>query len=517
MNGAESLVQTLLNGGIDVCFSNPGTSEMHFVAALDSAPQMRCVLCLFEGVATGAADGYARMAGKPAATLLHLGPGLANGLANVHNAKKAGTPMVNVVGEHASYHIALDAPLTADIETTAQPYSHWIRTAISADTVAADGAAAIEAAWRPPGQIATLILPGDTAWNTAIAGVPATVAERQPPQLPAQENIDAARKALLSGERCLLLMSGSALSQSAQRNAARIAAKTNVDLLTATSNPRLERGAGCVSIARVPYPVDQAVERLKDYRYIILAAAKPPVGFFAYPDKPGRLWPEHCEFINLANIDEDAAGAIEWLCEAVDAAGEQPILVQTNTPPQPPAGALTGDSLATAVAALMPEGAIISDESVSLGRGFFSIINNTVPHSWLQIMGGAIGLGMPMATGAAVACPERRVISLQADGSAMYTVQALWTQAREQLDVTTVILANREYAILKHEMKNVGVGELGPKAQAMLELNHPELNWVALAQGMGVPAKRVTTADEFVQAFAESIASEGPYLIEAMV
>lgn len=515
MNGAESLVQTLLVGGVDVCFSNPGTSEMHFVAALDNAPQMRCVLCLFEGVATGAADGYARMAEKPAATLLHLGPGLANGLANVHNAKKAGTPMVNIVGEHASYHIAYDAPLTADIETTAAPYSHWIRTASSSRQLAADGADAIAAACQPPGQIATLILPGDVAWNEAVAKADVTL----PPAaaMPNDSKIEAARQALDSGERCLILMSGSQLDKQTQLNAAKIATKTNADLMTATSNPRLERGAGHVSLPRLPYPVDQACERLKDYKTIILVAAKPPVGFFAYPDKPSKLWSEACEFITLAQSNEDVAGAIAALCDAVSANTEQPMMVESHSPPDLPSGELNGDKVATVVAALMPEGAIISDESVSLGRGFFSIINNVVPHSWLQIMGGAIGLGMPMATGAAVACPDRRVISLQADGSGMYTVQALWTQAREQLNVTTVILANHEYAILKHEMKNVGVGELGPKAQAMLELNRPELDWVAIAKGMGVDAERVNSAEAFARAFAASIASPGPFLIEAVV
>jgi len=515
MNGAESLVQTLLAGEVEVCFSNPGTSEMHFVAALDQAPAMRCVLCLFEGVATGAADGYARMAGKPAATLLHLGPGLANGLANIHNAKKAGTPMVNIVGEHASYHIEYDAPLTADIETTAKPYSHWIRTAQSASTLAADGAAAVEAARKAPGQIATLILPGNAAWDSG--GEIATVSDAPTLELPSESSIQAARLALKSGERCPLLRSGTSLSKEGQLMAARIAAATGVDLLTATSNPKLERGAGCVQIARVPYPVDQACERLQHYRHIILVAAKPPVGFFAYPDKPSKLWPEHCEFVTLADRHQDTLGALEWLCDELGARDQKPVAVETYSPPDLPTGDLSGDKIARTVAALMPENSIISDESVSLGREFFSIINNVVPHTWLQIMGGAIGLGMPMATGAAVACPDRRVISLQADGSGMYTVQSLWTQAREQLNITTIILANNEYAILKAEMKNVGVGELGPKATAMLELNRPNLDWVSLARGMGVPAVRVDSAESFTRAFSNSLESSGPFLIEAVV
>ena len=167
MNGAESLVRTLVAGGVDVCFSNPGTSEMHFVAALDRVEGMRCVLGLFEGVVTGAADGYFRMKGTPASTLLHLGPGLANGLANLHNAKKANSGIVNIVGQHATHHIGYNAPLTSDIEGLARPMSAWVRTSPDAKSVSADGAAAIAAARSAPPQIATLILPADTAWNEA--------------------------------------------------------------------------------------------------------------------------------------------------------------------------------------------------------------------------------------------------------------------------------------------------------------------------------------------------------------
>jgi acetolactate synthase-1/2/3 large subunit len=517
MNGAQSLVKTLLAGDVDVCFANPGTSEMHFVAALDDAPDMRCVLCLFEGVATGAADGYARMIGKPAATLLHLGPGLANGLANIHNAKKARTPMVNIVGEHARYHIEYDAPLTADIEATAQPYSHWVRTAKGANTVAADGAAAIAAARRAPGQIATLILPGDTAWAEADVSEPTKLPKVEGARLPIESRIRDAHKVLTGDGPCLLLLTGSALTQTAQLAAARMATATGADLLTATSNSRLERGAGCVALDRVPYPVDEARACLAKYRHIILVCAKPPVAFFAYPDKPSLLAPDDCEFHILAEPDEDGEGALSWLAEELRATKVQPSLIETLSPPALPNGDLTADKIATAVASMLPENAIISDESVSVGRKFFSTIHDVPRHSWLQIMGGAIGLGMPLAAGAAVACPERKVISLQADGSAMYTVQALWTQAREQLDVTTIILSNRAYAILKGEMRNVGVGELGPKATAMLELNRPDLDWVAIANGMGVEASRATSAEAFSEQLARGLASPAPYLIEAVL
>ena len=513
MNGAESLVQTLLNGGVEVSFTNPGTSEMHFVAALDGAPAMRCVLCLFEGVATGAADGYARMADKPAATLLHLGPGLANGLANIHNAKRANSPMVNIIGDHASYHLRYDAPLTADIETTAKPYSHWIKRSLNSEMVAADGAAAIQAARSSPGRIATLILPGDTAWNAAQAAAEAPVI---PPPAPVPaEHIEAAATVLRSGEPCVLLLAGKALRERGLELAGQICAATGASMLAQTSNARLQRGAGRTPIERVPYPVPQALECLAGFRHAILIGAKEPIAFFAYPDRPSRLLPEDCQVHALAAPEQALEQALVDLAAALDAT--QPAPVFELAPPAVPQGALTPVNLALSVAALLPDNAIVADESVSTGRAFFQYIRDVPPHDWIQVTGGAIGNGPPLATGAAIACPERWVINLQADGSAMYTLQALWTQARERLKVITVILANNAYAILQGEMRNVGVGEFGPKAQSMLELNNPELDWVSLAQGMGVPGGRATTCEDFSRLFQQALAGDGPFLIEARI
>src|SRR5258708_912 len=368
MNGAESLARTLVAGGVNVCFTNPGTSEMHFVAALDKVDGIRCVLGLFEGVGTGAADGYWRMADKPAATLLHLGPGLGNGLANLHNARKASSGIVNIVGEHATYHIKHDAPLTSDIEGIARPVSAWVRTSPSARTVAADGAAAIAAARTAPGQIATLILPADTAWNEA---------DRVP-------------------------------------------------------------------IERLPYPVDQALAVLKDIRHLILVGAKAPVAFFAYPDKPSVLTPDGCQIHQLSSMAEDSIGALEALADAVGAKKNGEVVQQPGRPALP-TGALTPDTLPGALGALLPEGAIVSDESVTSGRGFFKATAGAPPHDWMNNMGGSIGLGRPLATGAPLACPDPKVVCLEGDGSGMDTLQALWTQAREGLDLTTVALANRTY------------------------------------------------------------------------
>ena len=515
MNGAESLVRTLVAGGIDVCFTNPGTSEMHFVAALDSVDGMRCVLGLFEGVVTAAADGYARMADKPASTLLHLGPGLANGLANLHNARRARTPIVNIVGDHATYHRQHDAPLTSDVEGVARPFSHWILTSPDSRSVARDGAAAIAAALTPPGRIATLILPADTAWNDAPDG-PASVPPIPARAAAAPDAIDAAARAIRSGEPAVLFIGDMALRERGLDLAGRIAAKTGVRLLAPTSNKRFERGAGRVAVDRLPYAVDRAVATLADVRHLILAGAAAPVAFFAYPGKPSLIAPPDCAVQTLARPEEDVLGALEALADAVGARGTTPLL-QSYEPQSPSGGAITPEGLAAMVAALLPEHAIVVDESVSVGRVFFPPTRGARPHDWLHITGGAIGIGLPLAAGAAIACPDRKVVVLQADGSAMYTVQALWTQAREGLDVTTVILNNRAYETLRGELANVGAKNAGRKALDMIDLDRPTLDWLSIARGMGVEAGRAETLDELRRQLAAGLRSPGPYLIDAQL
>ena len=515
MNGAESLVRTLVGGGVEVTFSNPGTSEMHFVAALDRVDGMRCVLCLFEGVATGAADGYARMAEKPAATLLHLGPGFGNALANVHNAKKAGSPMINVVGDHAIYHKRFDSPLTSDIESIARPVSHWVRTGASAATIAADGRDAIVEARRAPGRIATLILPADTAWN------PGSGAVAVPPQRPRSKVDEAAVRdvaALLQhGPETLLLIADAGLRAAPLEWASRVAQKTGCRLIAPGSNARVERGAGRVSIGRIPYIVEQALQTLSGIKHLVLVGSTAPVAFFAYPGKPSITYPPDAAVHTLAEPHEDIADALARLAEAVGATKLAPKLAAAKAPALPTDQKLTPETIGAVVGALIPEGAIICDESVTTGRNFFAATEGAPPHDWLQLTGGAIGEGMPMAVGAAIACPSRKIINLEADGSAMYTLQALWTQARENLNVLTVIWANRSYRILRNELANVGAENPGRKAHDMLSLDNPAIDWVSLARGMGVDGRRVTTTDDFISAMKAGIAYAGPCLIEVVL
>jgi len=520
MNGADKLCQTLLANDVDVCFANPGTSEMHFVAALDSRQEMRCILGLFEGVVTGAADGYARMSGKPAATLLHLGPGLANGLANLHNAKRAGTPMVNVVGDHATTHLYLDAPLTSDIVSLATPMSHWVHATPSADKVAEDTAKAISVAREAPGKIATLILPADAAWTKVAENdhdriITADIPDVQPADAAIIKQV---ADIIRSDKRTLLMLGGPSLMGEALATAGRISKHCNVDLMASRANARTERGAGRVALDRLPYIVDDATAVLKPYADIILVGAGQPVAFFLYPDKPGKLWAPETALTELAGANLDLALTLEMLADELGVpAALKPDVAPLIEVAAPAAGAITPENFAAAVVHTMPENAIVVDESITFGHRVASLTKNAPPHDLLQLTGGSIGLGIPMALGASIACPDRKVIDLQADGSGMYTVQGLWSQVRENCNITTIILANRKYQILHGELANVGGGVAGVNAARMLNLDNPEINWTSIAKGMGMPAVRVDCAEALAKELKKAMAHEGPYLIEAMI
>jgi acetolactate synthase-1/2/3 large subunit len=518
MNGAESLVRTLLDEGVDTCFTNPGTSEMHFVAALDRMPGMRCVLGLFEGVVTGAADGYWRIARRPASTLLHLGPGLANGLANLHNARKAGSGIVNVVGEHARAHVALDAPLTSDIEGIARPMSNWVHTIGAPVGVEAATREAVQAASTPPGRIATLVLPADCAWGELPDGAPrgGRIARLAPEAFDAGA-VEAAVQVLRSGERSALVLGADACHEAGLRWAGRIAAATGCALLTEFPAALTARGAGRVVAQRIPYVVDAAVAALAPYRNLLLVGAREPVSFFAYPGKRGRQSAPGTRIVEVADRGQDVLGALEAMADALGARGLAPAGVAPRERTPVPEGPLSIDGIGRVVAAVLPENAIVVDESVSSGRGFGAPTATAAPHDWLTGTGGAIGFGLPTAIGAAIAAPDRKVLCLEGDGSAMYTVQSLWTMAREGLDVTVLVFANRAYRILQGEYAGVGAGTPGPRATDMLSLDRPAIDWVALARSMGVESGRATDLGGLARELSRGLASKGPYLVEAVL
>lgn len=526
MNGAESLVRTLVGSGVDLCLANPGTSEMHLVQAIDAVSGMRPVLCLQEGVCSGAADGYARMLGRPAATLLHLGAGLANALSNLHNARRAASPVVNLVGDHARHHVAFDAPLTSDIEAVARPFSAWVRTSRSAAALAGDGAEAVRAARTPNpvsmGQVSTLVVPVDCAWGAA----PGPAAARPPGARPAVRSnaVDAVARALGAargkageggGEGAVLLLDGAVLGSAGQIAAARIAERTGARVLATTFPARIDQGPGLPPLARLPYFPEQVTKALAGVDRLVLVGAEAPVSFFAYEGVPSDLVPAGCEVLRLAALDEDGVGALEALAEAVGAA-PAPRILNPQDRPQVSDQALDTRLAAAVIAAALPQEAIVTVDSGG-GGAAAGPCQTAAPHSWLNLTGGSIGMGGPLATGAALACPDRKVLALLGDGGAMYTNQTLWTQAREQLDVVTVVFNNGMYRILDHEYRRLGVNEIGDRAASLFDLKGPDVNWTQLAGALGVPAQRVTTTGSLADALARGFAEPGPRLIEAMV
>ena len=513
MNGAEALVRTGIDAGIKICFANPGTTEIPLLEALDVVPGIRSVLGLFEGVCTGAADGYARMTDKPALTLLHHGPGFANGIANLHNARRACSPIVNLIGEHATWHIPADSPLTSDIAGLARPVSAWVASPRTAPDLPAAFSDAIARSLVPPGQIASLIVPMDCLTGECPGPAPVTA----PNPLPGVRSraVKRVAEALLQKKPSALLLGGRALRSRGLRAAARISASTGCTLFCGTFPARLERGAGVPAVERIPYFPEQALERLSAFAFLIIAGDRAPVSFFGYPGIPSTLVPDLCVPLTLAEPHEDVARALETLADELG-----PATGNAGAPflrPQPPCGGLTPRSMAEAIAAAQPEGLIVVDEAVTSGLPHFLISAGLPPFTYLGHTGGSIGQGLPCAAGAALACPDRRVLAFQADGSAMYTAQALWTYAREGLDVTTVICANRSYRILRIELERAGIAEPGPQAASMTDLSHPEIKWVEIARGMGVPGVRVESAESLNTQLTRAFAEPGPHLIEAIL
>lgn len=516
MNGAESVVRTLLAHGVDTCFANPGTSEMHLVQALDAVPELRSILCLFEGVCSGAADGYGRMRGQPAATLLHLGAGLGNAIANLHNCRRAATPLVNVVGDHARHHVAYDAPLTADIEAVAKPVSAWIRTSRSSEGAGLDAADAVRAARTanpdPVGGVATLILPADCAWGDgrAVGKTAAFDAAIARPRVPA-DVIEAAARTL--DAHSMLFVDGTGLSERGIRAAGRIAAKTGCEVYSPTFPARVEAGPYLPLVHRLPYFPEQIVELLAPVRQLVLLGAEPPVSFFAYRNQPSDLVPESCRTIRVAHRHEDVAAALVDLSEALDCGSFK---VAKRRRPEVPTGKLGSRGIADVLAARVPDNSIVAVDSGG-GGAAYPAMQRCVYHSWLNITGGSIGQGGPVAVGAAIACRDRQTIALLGDGGAMYTNQFLWTAARENLNLVAVIFSNRQYNILEVEYRRLGINDIGERAASLFDLGHPDLDWVALAKAQGVPGARAATCEEFDDALLTALYTGGPHLIEAVL
>lgn len=510
MTGAEALVGTLADCGVTACFANPGTSEMNLVTALDGEPRIRSVLCLFEGVATGAADGFGRVAGEPAMTLLHLGAGYLNGGANIHNARRAHTPMINVIGDHATYHSRYDAPLTSNIIGLAGPNSRWIKSVSKvedAGKLAAESYSATFSGQRGP---ISLLLPADSAWNTG--GKRAAVPEKPQLKRVAGETISTAAEKIKAAKKPMILFHGNAIGEDGLAQAARLEA-AGVRMMTDTFVWKQARGAGRFAPARMQYFAEVAMEDLAGTDLMLIVGTQEPVAFFAYPGKPSVLVPEGCETYSLGGREIDATAALAGLADAMGCS--ESASVQERVRPEKPTGHLVPNAVGASLNRHLPAGSLISDDGVTASMPAFLATNTAEPHDWMMLTGGAIGQGMPLAVGAAVAKPDAKVVCLTGDGSGMYTLQALWTMARERLNVVTIVIVNHSYRILNIELKRTGAGNPGPAASNMLNLGSPEIDWVSLARGQGVNAENATTAEAFDEALERALNQDGPSLIAA--
>jgi acetolactate synthase-1/2/3 large subunit len=456
------------------------------------------------------------MLDKPAMTLLHLGPGFANGIANLHNARRAKSPVLNVIGEHATWHLNVDPPLAMDIESLVRTVSGWWRTNKSARDIPGDVAEAVAAA--RVGQVATLIVPHDNQ---------ETEGEGHPIKMPhvsfdplEPDSIEAAAKRLRTSRKVALLLGGRALRKSGLDAAARIRKMTGCDLFSPAQFGYMERGVGLPFVERIPYFPEKATARLSGYGIILLAGAPEPVTFFGYPGIKSQILADEQERITLCTDRQDVVQALENLADALSGTStfgaDDAVLTKMNRPPLPD-GELTGQKACLTLAALQPENAILIDEAITARFMDFPFVGELPPHSLLSIAGGSIGFGIPCATGAAIACPDRLVIDLQADGSALYTIQGLWTQAREGLNVITLICSNRSYRILQMELTRAGIPSLGPNARALTELTNPAIDWVKAARGFGVPGVTVSTVKDLARELSGALAGSGPRLIEMLL
>lgn len=512
--GADVMFEALYQGGAEICFANPGTTEMTMVSALARNGKIRSVLSLFEGVCTGAADGYNRVSGKVPLTLLHLGPGFANGIANLHNARRAGSRIINVIGDHATWHLAYDAPLTSDIESLASPVSRQVIRMASTATIVQDVDLAFAATCEAEGGAATLIVPTDVIDAEASRNAQQLVAQPWSGAVVGEERIAEAKAALAGAQDVIVLLGGNALTEAGVRAGAAVAAHLGGRLLMEPYPAIVTLGGDLPAVERQAYFPDDVIAQMGNAT-VVLAGSLMPISYFGYEGWPSQLVAEE-RLVRLAGPEHDAVGALLDLGEAL---GARTLAVQAAAEPSAPTAdrgaALTPPLVVEELLAQLPHDAIISLEGSTLGGPWLRNAHRARRHRVITNTGGAIGQGLPCAVGAALAEPEARVVSLQSDGSAQYTLQALWTMAREKLPVTVIMAANHRYAILQTELTRAEAPLDDAVIAGLTLLDNPRVDWTALAAGYGVKAVRVTTTGELEAALAEGLAHDGPMLIQA--
>lgn len=511
-NGAQLLLEAAHAAGVEICFANPGTTELTLVHALQRVPSIRPVLGLFEGVCTGAADGYSRVSGRVALTLLHLGPGFANGIANLHNARRAHSSIVNIIGDHATWHLRYDAPLTSDIESLASPVSGAVVRMGSVSGIASDVAAAFDAAVAAPGAVTTIIAPTDIMDAVVEAPTPASATGAATHPAIDEAALSAAAAALTGEGARILLLGGNALGERALRAAHRIATATGARLVMEPYPAIATLGGDLPRVERQAYFPDDVLRQFGEAR-VILAGARAPISYFGYEGLPSELvTPDR--LVTFTTAGHDGAAALEALAERIAAPAAEPVVPAAPVRSEPGI-ALTADIIIDEIVAQLPEDAVISLEGSTLGAPYFRNAHRAPRHRVMTNTGGAIGQGLPCAVGAALAAPQSRIVALQSDGSGHYTLQSLWTMARERLPVTIVIAANHRYGILQTELTRADVPLDQSAVERLTRLDNPCADWTALAAGYGVPAVRVETPADFAATLRRGLGEDGPLLIQA--
>ncbi len=513
MMGAQWMLKSAAAAGIEVCFANPGTTELPFVAAMDRATEIRPLLGLFEGVCSGAADGYYRIRRKPAMTLTHLGPGFANAIANFHNARRARSAIFNVIGEHMSWHVAADPPLASDIESLARPVSAGVWRADTPATLHNATVGALQGL-QQRGGIQTLILPMDLQEDPVQHSIAAPVAAQ------AAADYDAAAVAtvaadITAGRKVLLYLGADALGEAALRRLARLAALPNVELVGETFPAASEHGRGLPAIKRLVALAEKAHPYLLGFERVAVLAAEPPVAFFGARGLPSHLG-DPARMATVCGPGGRVAEALEELLARVRPAAAPASTVQRVSDTDL-GESLTPESASRVVAAHLPANAIVSAEGATLGFPFNALASQAERHTTIVLTGGAIGQGLPSAFGASVAAPDRKVVALQSDGSALFTIQALWSMAREGSDVVVILASNQRYNILINEMSRNGYALTSPPVRDLLNLARPAVDWQALSTSFGVPSNRVESVSALRRAFQAALAERGPRLIEVVL
>jgi len=507
MNGAQALLDLYSNLGVEVCFANPGTTEMALVHALESTPSIRPFLGMTEGVVAGAADGYGRMSDVPAISILHLGPGFANSISNLHNARRAKTPMITIVGDHATWHAEADAPLASDLYGLAHAASDWVGTIATPRSVLVMGMEAYRQAME--GQVATLIFPTDMQEAEASSAPVGLSSVPYHPVAIVSESVMAA----LRRPKSALFLGGGALRGENLRLASAIAIKTESRLISETFSARMERGAGVPSTERLPYFPEQAMACLEDLDTLVLVGAKAPVAFFGYEGMESNVVPDWVAVHSLST-ERDPSLALQALSAqvGVDSADINNVEPANGASESVPDGSLTPKTIGVTIAATQAPGTIMIDEAATSGLPYFHSSADAPSFDHLMLTGGSLGFGLPAAIGVAIACPDRPIVAFVADGSSLYTMQSLWTMQRYGLNVTVIVAANEQYRILRVEADRAEI-PMGPVVSAMTDISG--VSWTDLAKGLGVLAVQVATCPELAAAMVHRRASKGPYLIEA--